>query len=385
MFILTKNGRKLRSSGTKGLGSLCVLFVAAACSTPAQRTIVTQTSNGTLADTLASQAEDAAPNNRSTGTPNDAQQRVLDQLAMMGGKSLVTLTASEARRQPTPADAVKALLEKNGRSTAPEPVANVVNRTIPGPGGALPVRIYTPDGAGPFPLIVYFQGGGFVIANLDTYDASARALANGARAIVVSVEYRKAPEHKFPAAHDDAYAAYAWVVANGRQFNGDVSRVALAGESAGGNLALSTAIAARNKSLQTPVAILAVYPIAGTSTNTESYREHANAKPLSRPLMEWFFAHYMRTSDDAADTRLNLVAADLSGLPATTIITDQFDPLNSEGLMIARRLAAAGVTVQHRNYDGVAHEFFGQGAAVPLAKEAVRFAAQELRTQFGKR
>ncbi len=368
------------------MGTLGVfLFVFSACSTPAQRDVVTQISNGTLADTVQARAYDASTNNRNMSTPNNTQQQVLDQLAMLGGKSLITLTPSEARQQPTPADAVKALLEKSGQSAAPEAVASVINRTIPGPGSPLPVRIYTPAGGGAFPLIVYFQGGGFVIADVDTYDASARALANAAQAIVVSVEYRKAPEHKFPAAHDDAYAAYAWVVANGNSFNGDVSRVALAGESAGGNLALATAIAARDKSIQMPVAILAVYPITGTNTNTDSYREHADAKPLGRPLMQWFFSHYMRTPDDASDTRLNLVAADLSRLPPTTVITVQFDPLNSDGLMIARRLEAAGVSVQHRNYAGVAHEFFGQGAVVPLAKQAVGFAAQQLRTQFDMR
>ncbi len=379
MSVVAHHQQKLpafRSSRNGSIGTLGVLFLLlSACSTPAQRNTVAQTSAGTLADTLAARTDRA---------PNSAQQQVLDQLAMLDGKPLTALTPSEARQQPTPADAVKALLVKTGRSTAPEAVARVVNRTIPGLGGALPIRIYTPDGAGPFPLLVYFQGGGFVIANLDTYDASARALANGARAIVVSVEYRKAPEHKFPAAHDDAYSAYTWVVANGREFGGDTSRVALAGESAGGNLALSTAIGARDNALQMPVGILAVYPITGTDTNTESYRAHANAKPLSRPLMEWFFGHYLRTPADAADARLNLLAANLSGLPPTTILTDEFDPLNSDGLMIVRRLQAAGVSVRHRNFEGVAHEFFGQGAVVPLANEAVEFAAQELRTQFDR-
>ncbi len=259
----------------------------AACGPRTQRGVTTQSADGTLADTRDTAVGVTGSGSFTATVPNRAQQDVLDQLGMLGGKPLETLTPAEARRQPTPTDAVKALLEKSGQSTAPEAVASVINRTIPGPGGDIPVRVYTPAGAGPFPLVVYFQGGGFVIGSLDVYDASARALTNASRAIVVSVAYRKAPEHKFPAAHDDTYAAYAWVVANGRDLNGDVSRVALAGESAGGNLAMSTAIAARDRSLQMPVAVLAVYPIAGTNTNTESYNAHAAAKPLSRPLMRW--------------------------------------------------------------------------------------------------
>ncbi len=370
--------RRIGALGT--LAAIAMLQIA--CGGRTQRDVTTDSADGTLGEPISS---GVSMTDTSAGTltmPNGAQQAVLDQLAMLGGKPLPTLTPEEARRQPTPADAVKALLEKNGRSTAPEPVSSVVDRTVPGPGGAIPVRVYTPAGTGPLPMVVYYHGGGFVIANLDTYDASARALANASGAIVVSVQYRKAPEHKFPAAHDDAYAAYAWVVANGAQWNGDVSRVSLAGESAGGNLALSTAIAARDKQIQMPVSILAVYPIAGTDTNTESYNTHASAKPLSRPLMQWFLDHYTRTPADAQDTRLNIVAANLAGLPPTTIVTAQFDPLHSEGVKMASRLEAAGVTVRHRHYEGVAHEFFGQGAVVPMAKEAVQFAAEGLRAGF---
>jgi len=231
---------------------------------------------------------------------------------------------------------------------------------------------------------VYFHGGGFVIATNDTYDGSARALTNAAKAVLVSVEYRKGPEHKFPAAHDDAYAAYAWVLANAASIKGDPARVALAGESAGGNLAMATAMAARDKSAKLPVHILAVYPVAGNDTTTASYNENANAKPLSRPMMSWFFKHYTNSPADAQDARLNLLGADLKGLPPVTIITAQIDPLRTDGELLAARLRDAGVSVDIRNWEGVAHEFFGQGAAVPAAKEAVQFGANGLKSGFTK-
>jgi acetyl esterase/lipase len=314
--------------------------------------------------------------------PNDEQQRVLSELSSLGGKPIETLSASEARKQPSPADAVTALLKLAGKSTMPAAVAHVVNRTIPTPAGALPVRIYSPAGAGPFPVMVYYHGGGFVIATMDTYDASARALVAATNAVLVSVEYRKAPEYKFPAAHDDAYAAYAWVVANATTLRGDTARLALVGESAGGNLAVATAVMARDKGIRAPVAIVAVYPIVGSDTNTTSYQTNAMAKPLSRPMMSWFFAQYSSTPADAANPRLNLLNADVRGLPPTTIINAQIDPLLSDGEMLAAKLRDAGVTVQYKRFDGVAHEFFGQGAVLSAARDAVQFAADGLNKVF---
>ncbi len=384
-----------RVSRVQAVAPVLVLFTIAtlqtACSGRSERNGRTGSADGTLGEPLTvsatemdAQAAGGMPMETVAATPRPAQQAVLDQLAQLGGKPMQTLAPVEARKQPTPADAVAALLKSEGRSTAPEAVGTVTNRSFPGPGSDVPIRVYTPVGDGPFPVVVYFHGGGFVIADLDTYDASARALTNAANAIVVSVQYRKAPEHKFPAAHDDAYAAYEWVLANANMLGGDPSRVALAGESAGGNLAIATAIAARDKNIQAPASVLAVYPIAGTDTNTDSYRVYADAKPLSRPLMQWFFDHYMRTPADAQDTRLNLVAANLADLPPTTIVSAQIDPLRSEGESIAARLRAAGVTVRSRTFDGVAHEFFGQGAAVPLAREAVRFGAEGLTSAFAR-
>lgn len=320
-----------------------------------------------------------------SGRPSADQQKVLDELGTLGGKPIETLTAVEARQQPTPTDAVMGVLKKAESPITPEAVGKVANRTITGPAGTIPVRIYTPSGTGPFPVIVYYHGGGFVIATIDTYDASARALANAAGAIVMSVEYRKAPENKFPAAHDDAYAAYMWAARNAAQIGGDTARIALAGESAGGNLALATAMRVRETAgARMPVSILAVYPVVGNDTTTASYVRNAESKPLNRPMMSWFFKQYTRSSADAQDPRLNILGANLKGLPPVTIVLAEIDPLLTEGEQLAGKLRDAGVTVNTRTYPGTAHEFFGQGAVVPAAKEAVQFAAEGLKAGFRK-
>ena len=318
-----------------------------------------------------------------TSKPDPEMKAVLDALASLGGKPAETLTPAEARKQPTPADAVKKVLQQQGKSTAPEAVAKVENRTIPGKGGQIPIRIYWPEGAGPFPVLFYIHGGGWVIANLDTYDGSARALTNAAQAVVVSTHYRQGPEHKYPAAHDDVFTAYQWTLKNAASVNGDAARVAVAGESAGGNLAAVVTLRARDQKLQKPVHQLLVYPIAGTDLNTESYRENAAAKPLNKPMMEWFFKHYLGDAGMKGNPEINLAARkDLQGLPPTTIITADIDPLRSDGEMLAKALESANVAVTSRNFVGSTHEFFGMGAVVPDAKEAVAFGAGELKKAF---
>jgi len=283
---------------------------------------------------------------------------------------------------------VMALLRQQGRDTAAQALVPGVtsrDRTIPGPAGPLPVRVYTPAGTGPFPVVVYYHGGGWVIASKEVYDGGARGLAKGANAVVVSVDYRLAPEHKFPAAHDDAFAAYQWALRNAATLDGDTSRVAVAGESAGGNLAVATAMAARDGRVKLPAAIVAVYPIAGSDTTTPSYVEHAMAKPLDRAGMSWFFGHYLRNADDRRDPRINLVGANLEGLPPTTIINAEIDPLRSEGEALAERLRSAGVDVQQRTWAGVTHEFFGMAPVVDKAKEAQAMASSALAARLGGR
>lgn len=316
-------------------------------------------------------------------TPDPEMKAVLDALASLGGKPIPTLSPADARKQPTPADAVKKVLEQRGKGTSPEPVAKVDDRMIPGAGGQIPIRIYWPEGDGPFPVVFYIHGGGWVIADLDTYDSSARALANAARAVVVSTHYRQAPEHAYPAAHDDAFAAYRWTLKNAASLEGDPARMAVAGESAGGNMAAVVSLRARDQKVQLPVHQLLVYPVAGTDMNTTSYEENASAKPLDKPTMAWFAKHYLGDAAATGNAEINLAARkDLKGLPPTTIVTADIDPLRSEGQMLAKALQHAGVPVSSRNFEGSTHEFFGMGAVVPDAKEAVAFAAGELRKAF---
>lgn len=307
-------------------------------------------------------------------------QKVLDALAALGGKPIEMLTPAEARLQPTPADAVKKVLTDMGKSTAPEPGVTVKDMTVPGPVGDIPVHIYTPDGAGPFPVMVYYHGGGFVIADTRTYDASPRALAKMAKAIIVSVDYHRAPENPFPAAPNDAYAAYEWTLAHARDFNGDPGRVAVGGESAGGNLATVVALMARDKNATPPLLQLLVYPVVGDDMTTPSYVRNADAKPLNKPMMSWFFKHY--AADPANPYALPLKATSLKGLPPAAIVAAEIDPLLSEGKTYADRLKKDGVTVSYKQYKGVTHEFFGMGAVVPKAKEAEQFAADALVKAF---
>lgn len=324
------------------------------------------------------------PATATTAAKADAQmQAVLDQLTKLGGKPIESLAPAEARQQPTPADAVKALIESRGETATPEAVAKVENRSFPGPGGAVPIRIYTPEGTGPMPVILYIHGGGWVIADLDTYDASPRALANAAKAIIVSTHYRQGPEHKFPAAHEDALTAYKWLLANAASLGGDPKRIALVGESAGGNMAATIAIAARDQKLQAPLHQVLVYPVASNDLNSPSYIENANAKPLNKPMIEWFVKHYLGSAEQSADPRISLVKQpNLAGLAPATIILAQIDPLRSDGEAYAEKLRAAGVPVTLQRYDGVTHEFFGMGAVVDKAKQAQQLAGKNLRAAF---
>ncbi|RYZ11511.1 MAG: alpha/beta hydrolase [Comamonadaceae bacterium] len=317
---------------------------------------------------------------------DDDMLAVLDAHAALDPKAIEKVDPATARQQPTIADAVNSVLRKQGRSTRPEDlVPGVTSRdiTVQGAAGMLPARVFTPSGRGPFPVVVYFHGGGWVIADRQVYDAGARGIAKEANAVVVSVDYRRAPEAKFPAAWDDALASYRWTVANAARLQGDPRRIALAGESAGGNLALATAIAARQAGLQRPAHVLAVYPVTQTSLNTESYLENAIAKPLNRAMVQWFVEHTTRSPADLKDKRLQLIDADLAGLPPVTLINARIDPLRSDGAKMEDALKKANVPVERREYEGTTHEFFGTAAVVDKAKQAQAFAGQRLRQAFG--
>lgn len=300
-------------------------------------------------------------------------------------KAIEKLSVAEARQQPTIADAVKALLQREGKSAAPEllvPGVRTSDIQVDGAAGPLPATVYTPQGTGPLPVVLYFHGGGWVIADRHVYDGGARGLSAQAGAIVVSVDYRQAPEHRFPAAWDDALAAWRWLSVNAAQIGGDPTRLALAGESAGGNLAMATAIAARDAGLPAPRHVVSVYPVAQTSLNTESYIENAIAKPLNRAMVKWFVDHLINDENELKDTRLQLIDADLTRLPPVTIINARLDPLRSDGAKLEDALRAAGNAVERREYEGVAHEFFGAAAVLDKARQAQAYAGERLREGF---
>jgi len=313
-------------------------------------------------------------------------QSVIDTLVNMNPKAIENLTAPEARMQPSAQDAARVIMRNQGLDPNDDMGVSTRDISVQGEAGAIPARVYIPQNVNsrqPLPLIVYYHGGGWVIGTNDTYDSTPRIIAKKVNAIVVSVEYRKAPEFKFPAAYNDAFAAYTWVLHNAAALGGDANRVAVMGESAGGSLALSVSMMARENHVQMPVYQVLIYPVAGTSMYNKSYVEERNAKPLSKAMMQWFFKNTIRDSDDKKDPRLDpLDYADLSGLPATTLITAQIDPLRTEGRQLADELKSAGVKVDYKNYKGVTHEFFGMGAVVKKAEEAEDRVASDLITAF---
>jgi acetyl esterase len=308
-------------------------------------------------------------------------QIVLDVLATLGGKPIETLTPAEARQQPTPADAVKKLLQERGQFPATAQISSK-DISIPGPVGGMTAHVYTPAGVGPFPVILYFHGGGFVIADTKTYEGSIIALAQGAQAIVVSLDYHQAPEYQFPTQPNEAFAAYQWLLKHADELNGDRKRIAVAGESAGGNLAAVVSLMARDKDVDLPVHQLLVYPLVNNNVFNSSYIENANAKPLNAAMMNWFFKHYSEPIDAYSSYALPDKASSLKELPPTTLITAEIDPLHEEGKEFAERLESDGVPVAYRHYTGVVHEFFGMADVVAKAREAQVFAIGELRKAF---
>ncbi|RYD23800.1 MAG: alpha/beta hydrolase [Verrucomicrobiaceae bacterium] len=334
--------------------------------------------NGKPHDSTATPTEPAT----APAKPNAQMKAVLDKLASLGGKPITSLKPEDARKEPSPADAVKALM-KDKDIPGPEKVGEVDDIDIKLATLDLKGRVYKPEGDGPFPIILYIHGGGWVIADLDTYDATPRALANGANAIVVSTHYRQAPEYKFPAAHNDVYGAYQWVLKNGHQWGGNTKNIAVVGESAGGNMAAAICIMAQAEGIQMPVHQTLIYPVADTMMDTPSYIENADAKPLNAPMMKWFADHTFADRADAKNPKVALLQAQtLRGLPSATIITAQIDPLRSEGLALAKKLEGDGVKATYKNYDGVTHEFFGMGAVLDEAKQANALVCAELKAAF---
>ena len=301
------------------------------------------------------------------------------------GTRLEQLSPQDARQQFGAQDAAKIIARGTGAAEAPTPVGKVLDgMTIPGQDGTqIPIRIYYPQGAGPFPVVVYYHGGGFVVATIDTYDESARSLCVNANAIVVSVEYRKAPEAPFPAARRDAVDAYKWVTNNIAAYDGIASKVAVAGESAGGNLATEVAIAARNQEVQMPTHQLLVYPVATSNSNQTSDLLYTNSTlPLYTAVLQYFEQLYVPNTSEANDPHVAPINANLKGLPPTTIIAAEEDPLVSDGQDYVTALKAVGNKVTYKLYSGTTHEFFGMGAVVSKAKAAEQFAGAQLAASF---
>lgn len=313
-------------------------------------------------------------------------QAVLNALGRLGARPIHSQSPAQVRAGPTPADAVKAVMTARGMSTAPDPSVMTTDLSY-GANAWQKARVYRPAGGAnrSRPLIVYYHGGGWVIADLDVYDAAPRMLAKKLDAVVVSVEYRHAPEYKFPAQHNDALDGYRWALKNAPSWGADVRRLAVAGESAGGNLAINAAIAARNGHWAMPRHILAVYPIADSRMALRSRMVNANAKPLSTPDLAWFSHYYSRRASDGQDPRINLVNANLRGLPPVTIVSAEIDPLLSDGLNLTMALRRAGVPVMQRTYPGVTHEFFGMGSVVWGAAQANTWAVARLRPALARR
>lgn len=271
-----------------------------------------------------------------------------------------------------------------GPEATPQPVAKVENRMIPGPAGDLPVRIYTPDTDGILPLLLFFHGGGFVLCDLDSHDALARSLCNQAGAVVVSVDYRLAPEAKFPAAPEDCYAATCWAVENAAAIGADPARLAVAGDSAGGNLAAVVAQMAKQRGGPAIVHQFLIYPVTDHDFTTSSYAENAEGYFLSRDMMEWFWHHYLEDQEHGADPMASpLRADDLAGLPPATVVTAEYDPLRDEGEAYGKRLEEAGVSTVCIRYDGVIHGFVSMYELIDKGAEAIEMGCKRLRESFG--
>lgn len=263
----------------------------------------------------------------------------------------------------------------------PELMADrVMDQRIPGPGGEIPIRLYYPKGDPPFPVVVYFHGGGWVIGDLDTHHALCHALSKSSGCLIMAVDYRLAPENRYPAAVEDAYAATCWVAENAEIIQADAHRIAVLGDSAGGTQATVVAMMARDHGKPDIALQVLIYPITDHDFNTPSYLKNADGYMLTRDLMMWFWNHYLEDENLADDPYVSpLRAVNLSDLPQALILTAEYDPLCDEGEAYAKRLQEAGVKVKLTRYDGMIHGFIRMTSRLDKAKQALDEAAGTLR------
>ena len=305
--------------------------------------------------------------------PLDPQARqVLDQMAALGLPPNHMVSPQQAREN----------MRNRPRVDGPE-VAKVEDRSVSWRDAEVPVRIYTPAGTGPFPILIWCHGGGMVVGDLETADATARHLTVETGCVTVSVDYRLAPETKFPGACDDCYAAAVWASDNAASIQGDASRMAVGGDSAGGNLAAVVAQMARDRANPDLAFQLLVYPMTSLDFETSSYVDNADGYLLTRDSMKWYWDQYLGASDDpnhpyAVPSR----AGSFKNLPPALVITAEFDPLRDEGEAYAKSLEADGVPTTHSRYDGMIHGFFGMSGAVDKAGQAVSEAAAAMNKAF---
>ena len=302
--------------------------------------------------------------------------KAIEVTRQLGLKPIESLSPDEARRQ----------MEETAQSrkAEPLPVARVENRTIPGPAGPIPVRLYWPDAPRPHPAIAYYHGGGHVIGSLDTHDLIARNLCHGAAALVLSVDYRMGPEHKFPAAVEDSFAALEWLHQNAASLGADPARLGVHGDSAGGNLAAVVALIARDRGGPKLRLQSLVYPVADYTLSAPSYDTFAEGYGLlTKAAMQWFQRHYLREPGDAEDWRASpLRAASHAGVAPAIVVAAECDVLHDDGVGYTEALRRAGVAVEYREYPGMIHAFFGMVPAVDDAMVAQRAVAAAFRRAF---
>jgi acetyl esterase len=330
------------------------------------------------------------------GLPRSVQRRLFGRPPTVEGQTLaadvhVLVQVARLAREDGLADGVEVGAARRHRRREAEtvghrppiPMAAVDEVEIPGPAGALAARRYIPPGAeaGSAPLLVYFHGGGWVIGDLDTHDSPCRFLAAHSGAHLLAIDYRLAPEHPFPAAAEDAFAAYAWAQANAPGLGCDPARVGIGGDSAGANLAAATCLLARDEELPPPAMQMLIYPVTETARELPSRRTFGDGFLLTRPDMDFFEDRYLPPGADRADPRVSVLrAADLAGLPPAYVATAGFDPLRDEGEAYALRMREAGVRVTLRRHPGLVHTYANLTAICPSARAAMLEAAAALRT-----
>ena len=312
--------------------------------------------------------------------PLDTQARtLLDAVKAAGVPEMWELTPDVARAE---------YLKRTEKATLEVDIFKIDDLKIEGPLGAIGIRVYTPRAMSVeelLPVLVWYHGGGFVIGDLDSHDSACRALSNQAECIVVAVDYRLAPEHKFPAAVIDCEFALTWVAEHAQELGGDKAKIAVGGDSAGGNLAAAVALLARDKGRLKVCFQLLIYPCVAPEPETRSHHEFAEGYLLTRKTITWFYKQYLRSSKDVRDPRYApLEADDLSSLPPALVIVAGYDPLRDEGIDYARALIEAGNQVRLSNYEGMIHGFYLMGGMLDRAKDAIEESAKHLKSAFDK-